>query len=114
MTRWSLGILFLIVASAECRGAEECGFPGFRRFSDVLGGPARPSIVAAQRWLTADGQDVAKLFVAVASTKGREELHVIDELECRVASHRGCAGKFCATLIYDPERGKIGNVIYWK
>lgn len=110
----SLLVFYLILASVECRGAEMCRTTGFRMVSDLASGGTPPSIAAARRWLRANGQDAEKLYVAVRSTDGHDELDVIDEIQCNAESPRGCVGKFCATLVYDSHRDKIESVTYWR
>lgn len=113
MTR-SLIVPFVLLAAVECRGAEVCQTPGFKELSNLAADGATPSILAAQRWLAANGKDAEKLFVAVRSTEGGEELDVVDEIQCHAASARGCVGTFCATLVYDTSRNTIERATHWR
>lgn len=110
----SLAIPFVVFAAVVCRGAELCNMPGFQKLSNLADDSAPPSIKAAQQWLVANDRDADSLFVAVRSTDGGEEVDLIDEVQCHATSARGCAGTFCATLVYDSSRDKIQRATYWR
>ena len=104
-------------SQSQTPSVAECpGLPTFRRFSNVelRRDSDRRLVAAARRWLSAKGQDPASLFAAIASDGDDREIHVVDEAECNAEPHFGCAGKFCATLIYEAEHDAIERAVYWR